>query len=81
MTPDRIPTTPRGETMRRTPRWPSASYERGEGLLLTAPSLSGQAVYLAIHVHRGRSYIGWGRQFLPGDQPWWAHYIWWGGSA
>lgn len=62
-------------------RWPGISYEKNEALLITAPSLHGQSIYLAIHIHRGRSHIGWGRQFLPGDQPWWAHYIWWGGNA
>jgi hypothetical protein len=62
------------------PRWPSASYERGEGLLVSLPSLSPRAIYVSVHIpRRGRKgHIGWGRQFLPGDQPWWAHYIWWG---
>jgi hypothetical protein len=61
------------------PRWPSISYERGEGLLVTLPCFSARAVYVSLHLpRRGQKHIGWGRQFLSGDQPWWAHYIWWG---
>jgi hypothetical protein len=60
-------------------KWPSAQWERGEGLLLSLPSLHRRAIYLSVYIHRGRSHVGWGRQFLAGDQPWWSHYIWWGG--
>jgi hypothetical protein len=61
------------------PRWPSARFERGEGLLVTLPSLHRTAIYLSVCVRpRGRSHIGWGRQFLDGPQPRWAHYLWWG---
>lgn len=63
------------------PRWPSARWERGDGLLLTLPSPHRRAIYLSVHIRRrGRSHIGVGRQFCDRDQePRWGRYIWWGG--
>lgn len=76
---------PRAKSRRR-PRRARVSYERGEGLLVSLPSLSGRAVYFgfgisrwSLHVPRGRTYlwhIGFGRQFCD-VKPRWAR--WWTG--
>jgi hypothetical protein len=63
-----------------TPRWPSIRWERGEGLLISLPSLHRRAIYVSAYVRPGRrSHIGWGRQFCGrGQEPGWGRYVWWG---
>lgn len=62
------------------PRPLSASWEHGEGLLISLPSRHRRAIYVSAYIRPGRrSHIGWGRQFCDRDQePRWGHYIWWG---
>jgi hypothetical protein len=68
---------PKAQMVPDRPRWPSVQRERGEGLLISLPSLHRDAIYVGIRAaRRGPWHLGFGRQFTD-RQPRWARFWMW----